>query len=130
MMKVSDCQFIQNDYSFPELLPVIQSGKKVVLYGAGTAPSSYARIAIPAFRSFGIEPIAFVDDDLDRQGEEFLGIKVKPPSYIESLGSDAMVFLSSNYFESIARTIKTIGKTENIYSCTCSLMFPFFYGVG
>ena len=118
MMKVSDCQFIQNDYSFPELLPVIQSGKKVVLYGAGTAPSSYARIAIPAFRSFGIEPIAFVDDDLDRQGEEFLGIKVKPPSYIESLGSDAMVFLSSNYFESIARTIKTIGKTENIYSCT------------
>ena len=39
-----------------------------------TAPSSYARIAIPAFRSFGIEPIAFVDDDLDRQGKEFLGV--------------------------------------------------------
>ena len=114
MMKVSDCQFIQNDYSFPELLPVIQTGKKVVLYGAGTAPSSYARIAIPAFRSFGIEPIAFVDDDIDRQGEKFLGIKVESPSYIESLGPDAMVFLSSNYFESIARTIKTIGKTENI----------------
>ncbi len=118
MIKVSDCQFIQNDYSFLELLPDIKKGRKVILYGAGTAPSSYARIAIPAFRSFGIEPIAFVDDDLDRQGEEFLGITVMSPSYIETLDSDPMIFLSSNYFESIARTIKTTGKTENIFSCT------------
>ncbi len=118
MMKVSNCQFIQNDYSFPELLPEIKNGKKVVLYGAGTAPSSYARIAIPAFRSFGIEPIAFVDDDLERHGKEFLGIEVFPPSFINSIDSETLIFLSSNYFESIARTIETFGKTENIYSCT------------
>jgi organic radical activating enzyme len=85
-----------------ELKSFINDGFDVYLFGAGTAVSSYARIAFAALKSLDIEFTAFLDDDSNRVGTDFLGKKILGISSLQH-PERAVILISSNYFRSILR---------------------------
>lgn len=83
--------------------------KKLILYGAGTAVSSYARIALWVLDSLEIKPTFFIDDDESRWETEFEGIPVYSPEYLKKYDlSLHTIIITSNYFESIFKSLEKI----------------------
>ncbi|MDQ2696314.1 MAG: polysaccharide biosynthesis protein, partial [Pseudomonadota bacterium] len=58
------------------------SGQRVIIYGAGDAGAQLA-MALQHSREF--QPVAFVDDKEEAQGNEILGLKVYPPRKLPDL---------------------------------------------
>ena len=80
--------------------------KRLILYGAGTAVSSYARIALWLLNSLEIKPTLFIDDDESRWEKEFEGIPVHSPEFLKTLDlSLQTIIITSNYFESIFKSL-------------------------
>ncbi len=110
---------ILNDYDSFELANGSKRGDfDIVLYGAGTAVSSYARMALAALRHLGVEPLCFIDDDPKRIGESFLGIPIFKPEYLNLLDKKCIVLVSSNYFPSITNTLQRLNYQGLLYSLT------------
>jgi len=78
----------------------------LILYGAGTAVSSYARIAMWALETIGVKPSLFIDDDLSRENSRFEGVPVVGPSHLEHMKKPLTIIITSNYFESIFRSLR------------------------
>jgi organic radical activating enzyme len=97
----------------------------LILYGAGTAVSSYARIALWALRALGLEPTIFIDDDESRWGTNFEGIPVCPPSILITRNEELpTILVTSNYFESIFKSLESLGIEVSVSS-----MFPLLSSV-
>jgi len=110
---------IINQYKIKDLKQLVLDNKhQVLLYGAGLGVSSYSRILVAALKHNNIEPKYFVDDDSERHGSELLGLKIIGPENIESCVGNPLVIISSNYFESIFKSLKKISKSFPIYSST------------
>jgi hypothetical protein len=91
--------------------------KRLILYGAGTAVSSYARIALWLLNSLEIKPTLFIDDDESRWEKEFEGIPVHSPEFLKTLDlSLQTIIITSNYFESIFKSLEKIDSDITIYS--------------
>jgi hypothetical protein len=100
-----------------ENIKIQAENKKLILYGAGTAVSSYARIALWTLQSLEIKPTLFIDDDETRWGTEFEGIPVHSPEYLEKNDiSNQTIIITSNYFESIFKSLEKINKEISISS--------------
>ena len=110
---------IQNHYSFSELIDTITSLKpKIYLYGAGNGASSYSKIALAALKYFNIKPEAFIDDDNGRAGQSLYNIPIIKLASLDSKDANSIIFISSNYFDSINSNLINHGKNNNIYSLT------------
>lgn len=87
------------NHSVSEIRELINSREyNLVLYGAGTAVSSYARIAVAALNYHKLSFEFFVDDDEKRTGSTFLGKKIYRYFPIKK---KYLVLISSNYFKTI-----------------------------
>jgi len=113
---------INNNYSISDLLQSDLSKRKFILYGAGTAVSSYARICVEALTYYGITPHCFIDDDRKRWGSIFLNIPIYSPEYLETI-TDHIILISSNYFDSIFNTLNKSknNNSNNVYSLSSLL---------
>ena len=110
-------KFIRNDYNIADLVKNSKN-KKLVLYGAGTAVSSYARIAVAALSGLGLKPAFFIDDDEKRIGSHFLGCEIYPPKILENSTDHYLILISSNYFDSIANSLVYHKFKGDVYSLT------------
>jgi len=111
---------VNNNYKIHDILSKVGS-KKIVLYGAGSAVSSYARICHSALSYYNIKQDCFVDDDKQKWGSTFLENKIYSPTYLSKNSSDFIVIISSNYFSTIIKKLEEINFKGEVYSMT-SLM--------
>lgn len=86
------------DLSSEEIKKYLNDGYKLVLYGAGTAVSSYARMAHSVLKHDDINFDYFIDDDRKRKNQTFLNKKI----FFDLQSDDKFIILiSSNYFKTI-----------------------------
>lgn len=90
----------------------------IVLYGAGNGASSYSKISLAALNSLNLKPDYFIDDDLSRAGTNLFDLEIRPPNFLAENLNKKIIFLSSNYFESIKNTLLKLGIVEHVYSST------------
>lgn len=99
----------------PDIVELERKGK-LVLYGAGTAVSSYARIALWALDLLGLKPNFFIDDDKSRHDTYFNGILIKGPEFLKTVGDSPLIIVTSNYFSSIFKSCQRLGIHANFGS--------------
>lgn len=95
-----------------EVCAYMNLGYELVLYGAGTGISSYARIAFAALDYLKIEPKFWVDDDEGRHGKNFLGLEVCSIKKLDKKNK-TLILVSSNYFRTIFNNIETL-RSDNL----------------
>jgi len=110
--------FIIDNVSIPELKAAIaNTGAKVFLYGAGDGASSYAKIALPAIAFHGLTLTCFIDDDKTRWGKTLGGHEIKSLDAVMSMPGEKIVFISSNYFESMAKNLDRYRANIKVFTC-------------
>jgi organic radical activating enzyme len=109
---------IDNTYSFLELSELLKAKRiKVYLYGAGSGVSSYSKIAFCALNYHQIKIESFIDDNEIRDGETLFNIPIISSTNI-NLDPDSIIFISSNYFDSINNNLHRLGIYSKCYSLT------------
>jgi len=108
--------FILEKYSVEEVIKKCKtSGIDVFLYGAGSGVSSYSKIAYYALLYYGIKPRYFLDDNRDIVGDKLFGVDIQHPDILNN-SKDKIIFISSNYFTSIHKTLLSHDVNKNVYS--------------
>jgi FkbM family methyltransferase len=96
--KVEDIFTLYEKNYAKEEMPIDQfvsklKGKKILLFGAGSAGIGFLFV----LRKYGIEPLAFLDNDTVKQGEYLAGLPIESPSaYNQSLHREALVIICIN----------------------------------
>jgi len=83
--------------------------RRVVFYGAGET----AEIAYTASEEIGFDVLAIVDSDVNRQGANFIGKTILPPSRIRIIKPEAVIITSLGYTDEIYTSIQHL-EGENI----------------
>jgi organic radical activating enzyme len=108
--------FILEEYSIDGVLKKCKTpGVDVFLYGAGSGVSSYSKIAYYALSAHGIQPKYFLDDNRDRVDDKLFGVSVQHPDILKN-SKDKVIFISSNYFTSMWKTLLLNDTKDNVYS--------------
>lgn len=111
--------FVAEHVSIADLkADLAKNSAKVFLYGAGDGPSSYAKIALTAVEYYDLKPTCFIDDDEARWGETYGGYEIKSVDEAMSMEGEKIVFISSNYFESIASNLSRYRAHIKVFTCT------------
>lgn len=97
---------------------IAKTGARIFLYGAGDGASSYAKIALPAIEYHGLTPACFIDDDKARWGKTYRGYEIKSVANVMSMAGEKVVFISSNYFESMAKNLDRYRANIKVFTCT------------
>ena len=86
--------------------------KKIVLFGAG----DIGELANYSLNKLGFSVSFFCDNDKEKQGTKWCGIKVLSFADLIKLEKDTNIFISNNYYSSISANLKSYGFT-NFYNC-------------
>ncbi len=86
--------------------------KKIVLFGAG----DIGELANYSLNKLGFSVSFFCDNDKEKQGAKWCGIKVLSFADLIKLEKDTNIFISNNYYSSISANLKSYGFT-NFYNC-------------
>ncbi len=85
----------------------IESGLGVVVIGAGDAGASLVADMVRSPRA-GFRPVAVLDDDVDRHGRSFMGVRVEGgiddlPDVVQQTGAHLAVFAMTNASQALIR---------------------------
>lgn len=101
------------NYNIDNLLNKIKSeNSPVVLFGAGVV----GKMALFAFKKFGVRVHFFYDSDEKKQGNLFCGIKTISQAELSEMSSKAYVFISCSYITAVSSILEQMQFT-NIYNC-------------
>ncbi|MEW5766375.1 MAG: winged helix-turn-helix transcriptional regulator [bacterium] len=78
--------------------------ERVIFYGAGET----AEVVFPVAEELGFNVVAVVDNDPQKQGQEFAGRIILAPSHIERIRPDGVIITSMGYHHQIYESIKRL----------------------
>jgi len=88
----------------------------IVLFGAG----SIGRLALYTLKQFDIKTDYFCDNDKQKQGTSYCGIKVISPKELSALSPDTHIFMCNSYITTISTQLERMN-FKNVYGCAILL---------
>ena len=102
-----------NTYDNTLLIKEFKNKKKnIVIYGSNKT----GQLALCAFKKLKIKVSFIMEQDINKVGKEFFGIKILSPLEIFNIDKNAIIFISHPQIENGVKTLTDLG-FKNIYTC-------------